>query len=140
MIYAGIIDTNVLLRYLLRDNLTQAQQARQFISRITRGEISGTVLPTIFLEIVFVLERQYELGRDRISDGLDQILTLNGMRIVDRAQLLDAVVDYRRRPGISFADAYHCAMARASHGGAIVSFDRKLSGIDGVTRREPADV
>ena len=140
MIDAGIIDANILLRLILDDIPAQVDLVERLFERIESGDVEGTVLPTIFLEIVFVLERQYQQGRERISDGLDQILALSGLRVVDRAQLLDAVVDYRRRPGVSFADAYHCAVARSRHGGAIVSFDRTLSGIDGVTRREPADV
>jgi uncharacterized protein len=137
---AGILDSNVLLRYILLDIPDQADQTRRLLRRIGSGEVAGTLLPTIFLEIVYVLERQYRLGRDRISDTLYELLMLNGLRIVDRVQLLDATVEYRRRPGVSFADAYHCAMARDFHSGSIVSFDRKLSGIPGVTRKDPDDI
>ena len=62
------------------------------------------------------------------------------LQVVNRQQLIAGLHDYRDRKGISFADAYHCAMARDFHGGSIVSFDRKLDGVDGVTRKEPATV
>jgi predicted nucleic acid-binding protein len=137
---AGILDSNVLLRYILRDIPDQADQTRTLLRKIGVGEAEAVLLPTSFLEIVYVLERQYRLGRDRIGDTLYEILMLNGIRIVDREQLLDAAIEYRRRPGISFADAYHCAMARDFHSGSIISFDRKLNGIPGVTRRDPEEV
>ncbi len=140
MIDAGILDSNVLLRYILLDISDQADQTGTLLHRIGSGEVEAALLPTVFLEIVYVLERQYRMGRDRISDTLYEILMLNGIRIVDRVQLLDAVIEYRRRPAISFADAYHCAMARDFHGGSIISFDRKLNGIPGVTRKDPNEV
>ena len=141
MIDAGILDSNVLLRYILLDISDQADQTGAIAATgLDPGEVAAALLPTVFLEIVYVLERQYRMGRDRISDTLYEILMLNGIRIVDRVQLLDAVIEYRRRPAISFADAYHCAMARDFHGGSIISFDRKLNGIPGVTRKDPNEV
>ena len=140
MIDAGILDSNVLLRYILLGHIGSSRSNRNVAAQdwIRRGRSNPP--STVFLEIVYVLERQYRMGRDRISDTLYEILMLNGIRIVDRVQLLDAVIEYRRRPAISFADAYHCAMARDFHGGSIVSFDRKLNGIPGVTRKDPDEV
>jgi predicted nucleic acid-binding protein len=71
---------------------------------------------------------------------LSEVLELSELKVVDRAQLLDAAHEYRNRKSVSFADAYHCAMARDFHEGVIISFDRKSSGISGVTRKEPGEI
>ena len=140
MIDAGIIDANIFLRYVVYDQPAQAEQVETLFDQIAVGEIAGTVLPTVFLKIVFILERQYRFPRDRIADALHRILAMSNLHVVDRDQLIDAAGQYRNRAGISFADAYHCAMARDFHNGSIVSFDRKLSGVPGITRRDPGGV
>jgi predicted nucleic acid-binding protein len=137
---AGVIDTNILIRSIVLDIPDQADQVKVLLGRIAAGEVTGTVLPTVFLEVVFTLERQYGFPRAQVVEALLAILEMVGMRVVDRAQLMDATDIYRTRRSVSFADAYHSAMARDFHGGGIVSFDRKLDGVDGVTRREPASV
>jgi predicted nucleic acid-binding protein len=132
MIDAGIVDANILLRYIANDQPAQVEAVERLLDKFASGEARGTLLPTVFLEIIYVLERQYDVSRQQISEALQDILTMDGFTIVDRAQLLDAAIDYQRRRGISFADAYHCAMARTHHNGVIVSFDRKLGGVPGV--------
>jgi predicted nucleic acid-binding protein len=137
MIDAGILDANILLRVIVYDQPEQGDQVEVLLNRIASGEVSGTLLPTVFLEIVFVLERQYQFDRVRIAEALMSVFELRGVRIIDREQLKDASEVYRSRRSVSFADAYHCAMARDFHAGSIVSFDRKLNGIPGVTRKDP---
>lgn len=140
MIDAGIIDANILLRYIADDQPGQVKAVNRLLDRFASGEARGTLLPTIFLEIVYVLERQYAVSRQQVSEALLDILTLDGFTIVDRNQLLDAAIEYRNRRSISFADAYHCAMARAHHDGVIVSFDRKLGGVPGIQRLDPGEI
>ena len=140
MIEAGIIDANILLRSIVKDQPAQAEAVKQLLGKIASGSVQGTLLPTVFLEIVYALERNYRIDRQRISAALHNLLTMDGFVLVDRSQLLDATLEYRRRSNISFADAYHCAMARDFHDGVMVSFDRKLSGVPGVQRREPDEI
>lgn len=137
VIDAGIIDANIFLRYVVYDQPAQAEQVEVLFDQIALGEVAGTVLPTVFLEIVFVLERQYRFPRDRIADALYRILAMSKLNVVDHKQLIDATSEYRNRVSISFADAYHCAMARDFHNGSIVSFDRKLGSVPGVFRHDP---
>ena len=134
---AGVIDTNILIRSVVLDIPDQADQVKVLLGRIAADEVTGTVLPTVFLEVVFTLERQYGFPRAQVAKALLAVLEMVGLRVVDRAQLLDATEIYRTRRGVSFADAYHCAMAREFHDGSLVSFDRKLDGIAGVMRSEP---
>jgi predicted nucleic-acid-binding protein len=137
---AGIIDTNIFLRHFLQDQPDQGSQSSAFFGKIRQGEIEAVLLPTVVLEIVFILERQYRASRENVYAILSEVLELSELKVVDRPQLLDAAHEYRNRRSVSFADAYHCAMARDFHDGVIVSFDRKLSGIDGVTRKEPGEI
>ena len=140
MIDYGIVDANIFLRHLTREPAHQAEPATVFLRSLAEEDRRAVLLPTVVLEIVFILERQYAAERVDVYAALQEVLLINGLHVQHQSQLLDASETYRDQPGISFADAYHCAMARDFHEGVIVSFDRKLSGIGGVTRKEPGEV
>ena len=137
MIDHGIVDANVFLRHLTREPAHQAEAATAFLRSLADEERSAVLLPTAVLEVVFILERQYGADREAVYAALQEILQISGLFVQYQAQLLDASEVYRSRRSVSFADAYHCAMARDFHGGSIVSFDRKLNGIPGVTCKDP---
>jgi predicted nucleic-acid-binding protein len=136
----GFVDANVILRHLTREPVHQAEGATTFLRSLADEERSAVLLPTVVLEVVFILERQYSADREAVYAALQEILQISGLFVQYRAQLLDASAVYRSRRSVSFADAYHCAMARDFHAGSIISFDRKLNGIAGVTRRDPGEV
>ena len=140
MINAGILDANFFLRIIIGDQPHQALPSKALLQRIARGDVAAVLLPTVVLEIVFAMERQYGSSREQVCDALLALFRIVKLEVVNREQLIGCLVDYRDRRGISFADAYHCSMARDFHDGAIVSFDRKLTSIPGVTRKEPNDV
>jgi predicted nucleic acid-binding protein len=137
---SAVIDANVFLRIIVGDQPHQAEPAKALLRRIADGKSAGVLLPTVVLEIVFILERQYNTSRQRIYDALQLLFQIRNLTVVDRAQMVSGLDDYLHRPGISFADAYHCAMARDFHDGVIVSFDRKLGNVPGVQRREPDEI
>src|SRR5688500_2687658 len=116
----GVLDTNIVLRHFLNDQPEQSALASAFLGRIRRGEVVAVLLPSVVLEIVHILQRQLGTTRQEIFAVLSELLQIGGtLTIVNHAQLVDASILYRDRPGISFADAYHCAIALAFHGGVI---------------------
>ncbi len=63
-----LIDTNVLLRYLLRDNEEMFQSATRIIKN------GAFTLPEILAEVVYVLRGVYHFERQKISESLLKIL------------------------------------------------------------------
>lgn len=136
----GVVDTNIVLRHFLNDQPEQSALASAFLGRIRRGEVVAVLLPSVVLEVVYVLQRQQGTTRQEVFAVLSELLSIGGrLTIIDHAQLIDASILYRDRLGISFADAYHCAMARDFHEGILTSFDRKLGNVPGITRMEPTE-
>ena len=71
-----VLDTNVLLRYLLNDEPKQAERAR----RLMESASQLTVTPTIVLELVWVLECS-DCSRAEIVAALRQVFGLPAMRL-----------------------------------------------------------
>lgn len=122
------LDTNVLVRLLVDDEMAPEQVAAAR-ARV-QSERSVCIGASVFLESMWVLERSYRYPRAAISKVASQLLEHAKYEIADR-QLLSQAVDIHRDSSIGFGDAL--ALAQAQQVNAIlVTFDRKLSRMDGV--------
>jgi len=80
------LDTNVLIRYIVRDDPLQAEAASRLIENRCNLENPGLVNPVVLCEIVWVLNRGY--GYDRITTArvIRRILSVREFQ-VSRAEL-----------------------------------------------------
>jgi predicted nucleic-acid-binding protein len=111
------IDTNIVVRFLTRDDPVQAARARALIET---GSVF--VLQTVILETAWVLRTRYRFGRAAIARGLRQLLGLPGVEVEDAGTVAQALDLHDQ--GFDFADALHLASSRQADGFA--TFDRAL--------------
>jgi predicted nucleic acid-binding protein len=119
-----IIDTNIIIRYLIQDQPRHAAAANELFDACDRGEITLLVLPAVLAECVFVLESFYERPRADISSALATLIDNPGIEISDLAIQLDALNRY----GNSKAHFVDCVIAAAAVRDDIpvATFDRDL--------------
>ncbi len=126
------VDTNVIVRYLTRDDAEQFAKADAFI----RDE-DVYVPTTVLLETEWVLRRGYRFSASRIAAALRAFAGLPTVTLEDPA-LAAKALDWMER-GIDFADALHLAKAEGCE--AFISFDRGLAAaanqLDGAKVRAP---
>jgi predicted nucleic-acid-binding protein len=120
------LDTNVLLRYLLRDEPAQAARAERELERDDRFIVDGIVL----CEIVWVLDSGYGLSREEIIRALERILATAQFEIADKDLALAALDDFRRSTA-DFSDCLIGRRNRAAGARETVTFDRSLRHLDG---------
>lgn len=120
------LDTNVLLRYFLRDDAAQAARAERELAREERFLIDGIVL----CELVWVLETGYGLSRAEIGAALDTILATSQFEIDGKDLVLAALEDFRAS-GADFSDCLIGRKNRAAGAAQTVTFDRSLKGLEG---------
>ena len=68
------LDTNVLVRYLVQDDLQQAQKASTMIWTRCTLEQPCFINRIVLCELVWVLETAYQYERNTIADVLERIL------------------------------------------------------------------
>lgn len=120
------LDTNVLVRYLLRDDPVQAARAERELERNERFLIDSIVL----CELVWVLETGYGSSRTEIAAALERILATAQFEIESKDLALAALDDFRR----SAADFSDCLIGRRNRAAGVpetVTFDRSLKGLEG---------
>jgi len=100
------VDTNVLVRYYLRDDAAQARVADRILSD---GDVF--VPKTVMLELEWVLRSVAEQPADKVMDCLGHLIALPGITIEDHDEVEAALRHCRR--GIDFADALHLAASHA---------------------------
>jgi predicted nucleic-acid-binding protein len=119
------LDTNVLLRYFLRDDPTQAARADRELARDERFCIDGIVL----CELVWVLETGYGLSRAEIGAALETILATAQFEIEGKDLVVAALEDFRASAA-DFSDCLIGRRNRAAGARQTITFDRSLKGLD----------
>ena len=108
------VDTNILARYYLRDDVRQARIAAAILAR---GDIF--VPKTVILELEWVLRYVADQPAGKVNECLAHLLGLPGVTVEDRDQVETALG--HSRDGIDFADALHHAASGAC--GELLTFD-----------------
>jgi predicted nucleic-acid-binding protein len=109
------VDTNILVRLLMKDDPAQLARVTAMLSSAT-----ACAKPTVILETEWVLRSVYRLQPAQILLGLRSLLGLPELRI-DMAEHVALALDWFER-GMDFADALHLATAQNRTG--IATFDR----------------
>ncbi len=129
------VDANVILRYLVRDDEALWSKADATMRSMDRGEVVLDCDPVILGEVVWTLASFYDLSRERIAAALSRLLSAEGFRVLGKDRYLRALQLYSTSVP-HFADACACAAAIEDCEGRLLSFDRKLSRTEGVSRQE----
>ncbi len=130
------LDTNILLRYLLRDDEEKARRALGLLSRVEQGREKVAVSPMAIFEVVFTLQRRYQVPRQQIRDSVKDILSLRGMELPNKSTYARAL-DLYAATKVSFPDAFHAAYMDSRKIEEIYSWDRDLDRLEGIRRVEP---
>jgi predicted nucleic-acid-binding protein len=125
-----IVDTNLIVRYLVQDNERQAKAAERLFEACDRGDVAMVVLPVVLAECVFVLESFYQHARGEIASVLARLISSPGIEISGEAIHLDALERYRKTK-IHFVDCLIAATAAAEKI-PVASFDQDFGKFDDV--------
>jgi len=125
-----LIDTNVILRYLLGDHPEFSPKAEAFMEDISEGRKKAEILDVVTAECIYVLEKYYQVSKHEIVEKLSAILNFSGIVNFSRAETLTALLKYRD----SNVDIVDCILAaKSSRSKVVVSFDKDLEELKAVS-------
>ena len=107
-----LLDTNLIVRYLVQDRARHAKIATALFEACDRGEIILIILAPVLAECVFVLESFYKHSRHDIAITLSQLVSSPGIEMSDEAIHLDALARYEKSKA-HFIDCIVAAHAAA---------------------------
>lgn len=115
-----IADTNILVRYAIKDDRNQTIKATEFLKNN-----QCHMLKTVLLELVWVLSSAagYNLPRTVVVERVRHLCGLPCIEVEDSAAAAQALSWYAA--GMDFADALHLASTPETAG--FVTFDKRLT-------------
>lgn len=121
------VDTNVLVRIVIRDDERQADAAEAFIAR------GAWVSHIALAELSWVLESVYDQRPQSIATAIDMLLHHEHLTLQDADAVTAALNQFRLRPKVGFSDCLMVEVARKAGHGPLGTFDRLLGKVDGAT-------
>ena len=125
-----LIDTNVVLRYLLGDHPEFSPKAEAFMFDVSKGVKKAEILNVVIVECIYVMEKYYEIPKTEIVEKLSGILNFSGIVNPDRSEILEALLKYEN----SNIDIVDCILAaRSSPEKVVISFDKDIKKLKAVS-------
>jgi predicted nucleic-acid-binding protein len=120
------IDTNVLVRFLVRDDLAQFEKARQLIEQEVSAGKQVVINQLVLLETEWVLRSRYSLTKQQMMETISALLAARDVHFEDEPAVEEALFVWRDAPA-DFADCLIGARNRRLGCRATASFDVKAA-------------
>jgi predicted nucleic acid-binding protein len=132
------LDSNVILRYLTRDDPKKAENCYELFQKVKRGEIELTTCEAVIAEVIYVLSSHslYNLPRDEIYSLLLPIINLYGLKLPQKRLYIRALDIYTSK-NIDFEDALSFAHMEKRQIKEIYSYDSDFDKFEELKRLEP---
>lgn len=120
------LDTNLLLRFLVRDDAAQTKRAAKAIEKRCAPDDPGFVNRIVLCELAWVLSGGYGYGRGEVAAVMEGLLESSDIALEDPASVRGAVKAYRGG-NADFADCLIGEVNRARGCETTLTFDRKAA-------------
>lgn len=122
-----LIDTNLILRFLLADIPSQTQKSQRLFEAIEKGQKKGFLSILVINELIWILENFYKQKRENYLPEILKLLSLRKIKILEaKKQLLVEVLEAMKKSNLDFTDLYLTAIKKEKDY-ELKTFDKKLS-------------
>jgi predicted nucleic-acid-binding protein len=122
------VDTNILLRLLIRDHTEQAEAADRFIEKGAWVSILAVA------ETAWVLRTGYRKTAAEVASAIQMLLDHEDLVLQDSETVEAALKLYRSRPALGFSDCLMLHLARKAGHLPLGTFDRALGRVEGAQK------
>lgn len=120
------LDTNIIVRFLVRDDEKQAQIVYTMLKRAETNRETLFVPLLVVLEIIWVLESAYDKSRDEILDSLDTLRMVPILKF-EGSEVIQNLLTEGRRSKVDLSDLLISLTAQSSGCSDGITFDKKAS-------------
>ena len=124
------LDTNVLVRYVVRDDGPQRAAVRRLIQQCIDAGQSLFVPVTVVLELEWVLRARYGCAKAEVIQVIATLFSAAELRF-ESARALEVALQLYRDGAADFADCVHIALAAQAGEQPLFTFDKRAATVDG---------
>lgn len=117
------IDTNVLVRYIVQDDLKQSMLATKFLEKNCTVDQPGFISHIVLAELVWVLRRAYGYSKEQICDIVEKVLGTAEFEIESSMIAWEALHNFRQSK-VDYADCLLGLAAISAGCKATATFDK----------------
>jgi len=129
------LDTNVLARLFVDDDLAQAKAARRFVAERCTQADPGFVDRVALCELVWVLTSVHGYGRADVASVIEQLIASRDIMLED-AEVVRAALRVFTSRNIDFSDILIAEINRAHGCEVTATFDRRAAKLETFVRVE----
>jgi len=118
-----IIDANVILIYLLRNNEGFYERSANLLDDIFLGKKKILILHSVLAEVAYVLQKFYKIDNKEIEKFLTEFLGMETIKAHDKEVVLEALKIF----GSKKLDFMGCILCAYSKDHVIIAFDGKVN-------------
>jgi len=119
-----LIDTNIIIRFLIGDHDQHLIESTRIFEEIESGNLQVEILDVVIMEVLFVLTKFYKLPKIDVVMDLKTILAMKGVVNNNKVILFDALSLFLTK-NIDFVDALICSKSNLQ-GYQWLSFDQDI--------------
>lgn len=120
----AILDTNVIIRFLIGDDPVNYKKSVQIFSDIDNGKINALLLDAVVAEAVYVLMKVYKVTKNKVTEKLSAIVQNKNILINDKPSMIKALALFTQS-NLDFIDCLVKAYSELNNL-KLLSFDKKL--------------
>ena len=124
------VDTNVLVRYVVQDDVVQGEAAARLIGRGVQAGTPLFVPVTVLLELEWVLRSAFGFDKAEVLLALSRLLGSFELGFESEGAVEAALAKYERG-GADFADCLHAALAQQAGQEPLWTFDKAAAKVGG---------
>ena len=122
------VDTNLLVRLLVRDDPKQVAAVESFVER------GAWISQLVLAETLWVLDAVYGRSPSQLATALDLLLDHQHLTLQDADVVREALASFRARPAPGFSDCLVLAIARKAGHLPLGTLDKNLARLAGTQR------
>lgn len=120
----GWLHTNVILRYLIKDDEKMFQSVRSLFLKVEKGALILYIHSITIAELVWTLESFYGYNKEEIVNVLTRLINAEGIEVSDKETVQNALILYLDA-NVDYIDAYLASHAASSDVPTIFTLDKK---------------
>jgi predicted nucleic-acid-binding protein len=125
------LDTNVVLRFLVRDDEQQWQIADRYINEALQANEPCLINNIVLCEVGWVLRSRYKLSRAKLIETLENIVKAN-IFVFENREAIEWAIGQMKSGNADFSDYLITRLNQLAGCQETASFDAKLGQIEGI--------
>ena len=120
------LDTNVLIRFLVKDNAHQAQIVYRLFKKAEAEKNVFWVSLVVFIEMIWVLDADYHISRKEILASFNELLSMPILKFEAQPAIVRFIF-LASKTTVELSDVLIACAAKLSGCDRVLTFDKKAS-------------